>query len=134
MRQMFCASCFYPLDHLAGRRCPECGRPFDPADPSSVSHTPNRPVFTYPYRTLWSLCCCVLAFYNLGLTGPGWTHKTFTHLGPHLFLILVLALGVGTGLFVLRKGSSLSRGLAALSLLILVWYTVVYASFLGGPP
>src|SRR3954451_7208332 len=27
-----CLSCNYPLRGLTDRRCPECGRPFDPAD------------------------------------------------------------------------------------------------------
>lgn len=29
---MFCRKCGYILDGLDSRRCPECGRPFDPAD------------------------------------------------------------------------------------------------------
>jgi hypothetical protein len=28
-----CKTCNYPLTNLAERRCPECGRAFDPADP-----------------------------------------------------------------------------------------------------
>ena len=29
---MHCLTCDYNLEHLSGRRCPECGRTFDPAD------------------------------------------------------------------------------------------------------
>ena len=34
---MFCLGCDYQLDHLSSRRCPECGREFDPADPSTFT-------------------------------------------------------------------------------------------------
>ena len=36
-RSMFCRSCRYRLDELAAGRCPECGLPFDPADPSTFA-------------------------------------------------------------------------------------------------
>jgi hypothetical protein len=32
-----CLDCGYVLDHLAEPRCPECGRPFDPRDPSTFT-------------------------------------------------------------------------------------------------
>jgi len=37
---MFCLGCKYPLDGLAEHRCPECGRPFDPADSTSFTLKP----------------------------------------------------------------------------------------------
>jgi hypothetical protein len=33
----FCLTCGYALRDLPGRTCPECGRPFDPADPRTMS-------------------------------------------------------------------------------------------------
>ena len=33
----FCMACGYSLHGLASRRCPECGRPFDPGDPTTQS-------------------------------------------------------------------------------------------------
>ena len=30
-----CKSCYYPLKKLPNHRCPECGREFDPNDPST---------------------------------------------------------------------------------------------------
>jgi hypothetical protein len=33
----FCLACGYPLRALPTSRCPECGRPFDPADPRTMS-------------------------------------------------------------------------------------------------
>src|SRR5688500_9185665 len=32
-----CLGCNYPLRGLSGRRCPECGRPFDPGDPRTMN-------------------------------------------------------------------------------------------------
>lgn len=32
---MYCPSCQYDLSRIDSRRCPECGRPFNPADPTT---------------------------------------------------------------------------------------------------
>jgi hypothetical protein len=32
-----CLDCNYPLQHLASHRCPECGRPFDPDEPTTMN-------------------------------------------------------------------------------------------------
>jgi hypothetical protein len=34
---MRCKTCQYPLANLTERRCPECGRAFDPANPRTWS-------------------------------------------------------------------------------------------------
>jgi len=34
-RSARCVGCDYPLYRLSGPKCPECGRPFDPTDPTS---------------------------------------------------------------------------------------------------
>ena len=39
---MFCGRCRYPLVGLLVHRCPECGCPFDPADPRSFSQPGTR--------------------------------------------------------------------------------------------
>ena len=40
--QRRCRTCAYILDHLPQSRCPECGRPFDPADPATYrAHDPG---------------------------------------------------------------------------------------------
>jgi len=36
-----CKTCGYPLLRLPKPRCPECGAPFDPADPTTMDY--NRP-------------------------------------------------------------------------------------------
>jgi hypothetical protein len=35
-----CLSCKYDLSHLAEHRCPECGREFDPSDPTTFIPKP----------------------------------------------------------------------------------------------
>ena len=34
---MYCHRCGYSLAHLPTNRCPECGEPFDPADPATFA-------------------------------------------------------------------------------------------------
>ncbi len=46
----FCAECNYPLEKLRDSRCPECGRLFDPKDPSSFRGTQSYPVKLYACR------------------------------------------------------------------------------------
>ncbi len=36
---MFCRTCKYDLKGATEDRCPECGHPFDPADPRSTLQT-----------------------------------------------------------------------------------------------
>src|ERR1051326_3868290 len=38
----FCIRCGYPLNGVVGRKCPECGRGFDPRDPSTWARGPGR--------------------------------------------------------------------------------------------
>jgi hypothetical protein len=41
---MWCKECGYALDGLSEPRFPECGREFDPSDPSTFSDTPLEPL------------------------------------------------------------------------------------------
>lgn len=56
---MFCRKCGYALHGLSKNRCPECGLPFDPADPTSfVSATARK---ASPGAGLGGmLCACIL--------------------------------------------------------------------------
>ena len=38
---MYCLGCYYDLRNLPERRCPECGRGFDPGDCRTFSATPS---------------------------------------------------------------------------------------------
>ncbi len=70
-----CRGCFYILENLPAGRCPECGRPFDPADPATVT---RRPPFVW--WTYW--------LPPLLLAGVG---------GGVVWAVLVLAVGYGLG-------------------------------------
>ncbi len=40
----YCLSCSYVLDGLVSRRCPECGHPFDPANPETFARSGRQPI------------------------------------------------------------------------------------------
>src|SRR5688572_19241830 len=42
---MRCIACHYSLANLTEHRCPECGREFDPDDPSTYKKTPRTPLY-----------------------------------------------------------------------------------------
>lgn len=71
---MRCLGCYYVLDHLAGRRCPECGRPFDPADPSTYTTKPPFVWWRYwlPAFVLASGLGLVTCLLLVGGAGFGW--------------------------------------------------------------
>jgi hypothetical protein len=68
-----CLDCDYPLRGLPEPRCPECGRPFDPADPNSYFAPPPKDYLS-PRECLAmvgipSLLCAVTAAVELVFTG-----------------------------------------------------------------
>jgi len=60
----FCVGCGYSLRQLASNRCPECGRPFDPSDPATMSI--GRPLRAWQRRLLWPTSWAVVAMAVLG--------------------------------------------------------------------
>ncbi len=48
--KMYCLDCDYPLDQLSSDRCPECGREFNPDDPSTFRVRLSRPEVVYSAR------------------------------------------------------------------------------------
>ena len=42
LRSKYCSKCGYVLDALKIRKCPECGHPFDPVNPSTFSTRARR--------------------------------------------------------------------------------------------
>jgi hypothetical protein len=75
--EALCLGCNYPLRGLVSARCPECGRPFDPADPITLNlgrplggldKKMLRPIGRWAHVTLWLLAV-------IGVLGPAWVFR-----------------------------------------------------------
>lgn len=80
---MRCLSCKYDLTHLTEHRCPECGRPFDPSDPSTFQVPPasnKKPLLrgivliAVSYPVSFALCYKFLSAYSQKV-GVQWTRS-----------------------------------------------------------
>lgn len=60
----YCRDCLYDLGGRAGLepRCPECGRAFDPDDPSTTLDVPRRPTHRLLGVAAWTTLCCLLVY------------------------------------------------------------------------
>lgn len=69
-----CLGCFYVLDHLPTDQCPECGRAFDPHDPSTYTIKPPFVWWRYWLPGFGLAVVLGLAAYALliPVTGFGW--------------------------------------------------------------
>jgi hypothetical protein len=90
-----CLDCGYALRGLTSRRCPECGRPFDPADPWSVRlpHRPNavaRWLMRPPTKIARAFPLAAAVAAAWGTRVPGWSHVAL-HLGIVLLLASLIA-------------------------------------------
>jgi rRNA maturation protein Nop10 len=65
---MWCKKCRYCLKYLTTGSCPECGRAFDPADPST--HLIHDPLSTRRVRPLRQAAVCLDLFFWLFLPSP----------------------------------------------------------------
>jgi hypothetical protein len=71
---MYCRKCNYNLAGNRSRTCPECGRPFDPADPTSFRVKPER------LKNAWIILAIYLA--PLALSLLFWLVKMEGDWGP----------------------------------------------------
>lgn len=71
----FCLSCRYPLRGLPSKRCPECGRPFDLSDPTSVGwYGPGvRARLRAWAKRVASIQVAIMALSACGATLLGWS-------------------------------------------------------------
>src|SRR5687768_4748701 len=73
-----CLDCGYALRGLRSRRCPECGRAFDPADPLTI-RLPNRQARLAAWLAQpgagrkWLPLLAIIGF-TWGTRVPGWEH------------------------------------------------------------
>src|SRR5262245_46940874 len=100
---MHCLTCHYDLSHLTEHRCPECGRTFDPSDPSTFFSRQSRSRrkrilailigITYVLSFIWSFTW----IYHTDplFPVPGLTLKLIKFsLGSAFFLTIIVWLGV----------------------------------------
>ena len=91
MYDMYCRSCRYGLAGLSMGPCPECGRPFSPADPRTWSPHRHRSLF----QGLIGLGLSVVLF--LGMGGLFWLLFGLNYGTDHFSAFIALSLG-GVGL------------------------------------
>ena len=68
-----CLACNYPLQGLTSTRCPECGRPFDPADPKTMNL--GRPLGGFARRLLQPIGLPTLLLAAAALLGVAWVTR-----------------------------------------------------------
>lgn len=90
---MSCLECGYTLDFLSRNRCPECGRGFDPDDPTTFRrpvHRPSAIIITVAY-----LLPFILGFVFWTFIGAGKWHRTgnWPPLGARVYGALIQSAG-----------------------------------------
>jgi hypothetical protein len=113
-----CLGCYYVLNHLPEPRCPECGRAFDPNDPTTYTHKP--PFIWWRYWLPGFVLACCIALVMLALLLP------MTGFGWAVTLALPAMIGGLVG-FATRMGKSTS--------IILAWLVMIaciIGLFVGG--
>ena len=107
---MYCRRCRYVLDSLSDHRCPECGRPFDPANRRTYRTTPHRKSAYLGWGFL--IGSGIMALLTLLHLMPGYfandssgTSKAIAE----IILMLGLAIAVGTGLIGMLFGYGIYR-------------------------
>lgn len=116
----YCKGCFYVLDGCTGEYCPECGRPFDPNQPSTFLREP-RPQWRQGWR--WEVAASFACFALALLSDPRWYVRGVPlEPLPYAPSIVAMCFGVGFGISGLRRGNAVSRilSLAALMLNVLL--------------
>ena len=110
MPAMYCKKCNYDLRHLTSRRCPECGRPFDPDDPSTYLPTIGVPIWIRACFFLLTLCLPLTALaWWVVLTDQHWMDQP----------VEPIAIGSAAAFFFLCIGERLCRADAVRPLCVL---------------
>ena len=79
-----CFGCGYTLNGVTTGGCPECGRPFDPANLATVMVNDRAMDNKPPWTSRWSLICGILGFatFCIGMIIPG-LGVLFGHMALH---------------------------------------------------
>ncbi|MDM8005830.1 MAG: hypothetical protein QUV05_06730 [Phycisphaerae bacterium] len=71
---MYCRGCWYALDGVAEDRCPECGRPFNPADRRTYRTKSRREWWSSLRRRFTAAFLVLLVFL---LLAGGWLYRRY---------------------------------------------------------
>ncbi len=66
---MYCRDCKYALKGLTERRCPECGRSFDPRNSRSFLHSPHERLEETTSKLLFGMALTVGSVIMLAVFG-----------------------------------------------------------------
>lgn len=127
---MYCQSCRHHLSGLASESCPECARPFDPADPATFDVRPLASRSKHPLALAIGVGCAAAVGTASGLGfNLAWnaSHATSPQDALHTFLWIGFA-----GSFVTALIAALSRSWLAWIPLLAMGIVCFWASlFLG---
>ena len=89
----FCLSCRHSLRGISSRKCPECGRAFDPDDPRTTSSRAT--------RKLWFVLECVCRYLIIASGVLVGFSVLASVMGPDVFLFWMGAILVAPGLLII---------------------------------
>jgi hypothetical protein len=118
----YCRQCQYFLDGLTENRCPECGTPFEPGDPSTFQTVPRDPRQTRAYRHCWYSLICLVGSLVLSVLDASMVNPQMA-----LPTIITAVPAAGFALSACRLGSGLTRVAALLLLTISLGLVLLFA-------
>ncbi len=111
-----CAGCAYPLSSLPENRCPECGKPFDPSDPTTFVFTDD--ILAARRRTWREVAAFAGAGTLFAVLGPGPRYEE----AFHLLLAGIILMTIGFYFAVVNYRSWLTPLLFLFSFVGMSWY------------
>jgi hypothetical protein len=122
---MWCKACRYVLDGLDRNRCPECGRPFDPAIIASFSLEPTRD------RLWWLKVAALSAIALLAGAGIQVLSRTYKVDLDHTFLAFASTAAVATTIAIASIVMLFRLRIAHLLLSAIMLFIFMFFSFLA---
>lgn len=125
---MHCLGCRYDLEHLSTNACPECGRTFDPADPSTFGPLPS---WRIPWQASASIACTVVFFAARYINSrpSARTHPDpwyCYHDGKFVAFVVLFGFAVGSLLATIRLRRWVAATVGALGVVGMVWQIVLW--------
>ncbi len=124
----YCLRCGYDLAHLDTSACPECGRTFDPSEPSTFGPLPQRPI---PWQAVASIACTLVFFAALYIdsrpsAARGWDPWYYNHADKFVAFIALFAFAVGCLLATVRLRRWVPAVIGAIGVLGMVWQILLW--------